>query len=64
MFGFTESYNISVAAALCMQSLIRKIRVVNENWQLPDKEQGMVLLNWLRNSIKESSGIEKDFYNS
>lgn len=61
MFGFTESYNISVAAALCMQSLIGKIRVVNENWQLPDKEQGIVLLNWLRNSIKESAGIEKRF---
>ena len=61
MFGFTESYNISVAAALCMQSLIEKIRVVNENWQLSDKEEGIVLLNWLRNSIKESAGIEKRF---
>ena len=61
MFGFTESYNISVAAALCMQSLIRKIRTANENWQLSDKEKDIVILNWLKNSIKESAGIEKRF---
>ena len=61
MFGFTESYNISVAAALCIQSLIQKIRASNKDWQLSDKEQDIVLLGWLRNSIKESSGIEKRF---
>lgn len=61
MFGFTESYNISVAAALSIQSLIGKIRVTDEDWKLSEKEQNIVLLNWLRNSIKESAGIEKRF---
>ena len=62
MYGFTESYNISVAAALCMQTIISKKRISNYNWELTDTEKEMVLLNWLRNSIKESSLIEQRFY--
>ena len=61
MFGFTESYNLSVAAALCMQTLIEKIRGSKKNWQLTKEEQDIVLLSWLRNSIKESAHIEKRY---
>ena len=61
MYGFTESYNISVAAALCMQVVISKIREYNIAWQLSEKEKDEVMLNWLRNSIKESELIEKRF---
>ena len=63
MFGFTESYNISVAAALCIQILVKKIRSENNNWQLSDNEKDMVILEWLRKSIKESNHIEKRFLN-
>ncbi|MBC8266432.1 MAG: RNA methyltransferase [Flavobacteriales bacterium] len=62
MYGFTESYNISVAAALCMQTIIHNIRANKNDWQLTEKERDGVLLNWLRNSIKESNFIEKRFY--
>ena len=61
MYGFTESYNISVAAALCMQVVISKIREYNIAWQLSEKEKDEVMLHWLRNSIKESELIEKRF---
>jgi len=61
MYGFTESYNISVAAALCLQAIVSKIRASTINWQLTEKERDEVLLNWLRNSIKESVLIEKRF---
>jgi len=61
MYGFTESYNISVAAALCMQVIISKIREHNIAWQLSEEEKDEVMLNWLRNSIKESELIEKRF---
>jgi len=61
MFGFTESYNLSVAAALCMQTLIENIRGSKKNWQLTKEEQDIVLLSWLRNSIKESAHIEKRY---
>ena len=61
MFGFTKSYNISVAAALCMQTLIGKIRESKMDWQISEKEKDEVFLNWLRNSIKESALIEKRY---
>ena len=61
MYGFTESYNISVAAALCLQAIVSKIRASTINWQLTEKERDEVLLNWLRNSIKESVLIEQRF---
>ena len=61
MYGFTESYNISVAAALCMQVVISKIREYNIAWQLSEKEKDEVMLNWLRSSVKESKLIEKLF---
>ncbi len=61
MFGFTESYNISVAAALCMQTISSKIRERKIDWQLTEIEKDKVLLNWLRNSIKEAKLIEKRF---
>lgn len=61
MFGFTESYNISVAASLCMQTLIGKIRASKMDWGMSEIEKDKVFLNWLRNSIKESSLIEKRY---
>ena len=61
MFGFTESYNISVAAALCMQILIGKIRASKIILGMTEEEKDEVLLNWLRNSIKESELIEKRY---
>ena len=61
MYGFTESYNISVAAALCLQAIVSKIRASTIDWQLSERERDEVLLNWLRNSIKESILIEQRF---
>ena len=61
IYGFTESYNISVAAALCMQTVISKMRASEVEWQLTEVEKDEVLLNWLRNSIKESVLIEQRF---
>ena len=38
MFGFTESFNISVSAAICMYELMTKLRNTNLNWQLSEAE--------------------------
>ena len=61
MYGFTESYNISVAAALCLQAIVSKIKASTIAWQLTERERDEVLLNWLRNSIKESVLIVQRF---
>ncbi len=47
MYGFTESYNISVSAALCLYELTNRLRQSQINYQLTLEEKNEVLLNWL-----------------
>ncbi len=61
MFGFTESFNISVSAALCLNTLITKLHQSNTDWHLNEAERNELLLTWLRNSIRKVDLIEKDF---
>lgn len=61
MFGFTESFNISVSAALCLHTLVTKLHKTDINWHLNNKEKQELLLTWLRNSIRKSDVIEKNF---
>ncbi|KAF0093053.1 MAG: tRNA (guanosine-2'-O-)-methyltransferase [Puniceicoccaceae bacterium 5H] len=51
MYGFTQSFNISVSAALSLQELTRRIRLQEDGWQLPDEEQRDVYLHWLWRTI-------------
>lgn len=61
MYGFTESFNISVSVSLCLQHLSYKIRNSKLNWQLNNKDKNEVMLKWLRESIRSSAEIEKQF---
>ena len=61
MYGFTESYNISVAVSLSLQHLTYKMRKSNIDWKLKKNQQERVMLQWLRNSIKSSKKIEEQF---
>ena len=62
MFGFTESLNISVSAAIILNSLTRKLRELDMDWSLNGEEKELVLKNWLMNSINKSELIEKEYY--
>jgi len=57
MVGFTESLNISVSAAILIQTLTQRIRTSDVAWQLPEREQNLVLLEWLKRSINKSEAI-------
>jgi len=61
MSGFTESLNISVSAALIVHQLTERLRISSIKWQLNENEITMLLLQWMRNSIKMSQSIEKKF---
>jgi len=61
MYGFTESLNISVSAAICCQNLSSKLRKETNNWRIKEMGKSDILLNWLRNTIKSSSQIEEQF---
>jgi tRNA (guanosine-2'-O-)-methyltransferase len=63
MYGFTESYNISVSAAIILYYLTEKMRNSETiEWQLTEEEKTEVLLQWIRNSVKKSALIEKRFW--
>lgn len=63
MYGFTESFNISVSAALCLHYLSHKLRFhSNINWQLNEEDKNGVLLEWLRRTIKSAPLLEERFY--
>jgi len=61
MYGFTESYNISVSVSLCLQHLTYKMRQSDINWKLTINQQEKVILQWLRNSIKAAKEIEQKY---
>ena len=61
MAGFTESYNISVSAAISLYTLRKRLEVSSLNWKLRQDENEELLLNWLRTSIKMSDQIESKF---
>lgn len=62
MVGFTESFNISVSAAIVLYQLSEKMRKQpGIRWQLSDQEKEAIKLQWLRNSIKSSDLLEERF---
>ena len=64
MVGFTESLNISVAAAIILQDVTTKLRNSDLDWHLSEEEKEMLYYDWLKNSIKNSDVIEEKFYES
>lgn len=62
MYGFSESFNISVSTALCLQSICDRIRQSSYPWQLTPSEQQILRLKWYRNSCKNVHQIETSFW--
>jgi tRNA (guanosine-2'-O-)-methyltransferase len=61
MFGFTESFNISVSAAICLNVLLSKVRTTRTSWQLSDAEKQTLRLQWLRKMVRGSELIAQEF---
>lgn len=64
MYGFTESYNISVSAALILYRLAERIRKAGIDWKLTDDEKLDLSIEWARRSINRSDIIENEFLKS
>lgn len=62
MYGFTESFNISVSAALCMYQLSEKMRASELDWKLTEDEELDVLLGWAKSVVKSSQQIENRLF--
>jgi len=62
MVGFTESLNISVAAAIILQDVTTKLRKSELEWQLSTEEKEILYFDWVKKSIKNVAKIEERFY--
>ena len=61
MYGFTESFNISVSAAIILYHLKDKLSQSCIHWKLKPEERTELLLLWLKESIKRSDLLIKEF---
>jgi tRNA (guanosine-2'-O-)-methyltransferase len=61
MYGFTESFNISVSAALLLRALIERLHQSAVEWQLSEEEQLDIRIQWAKNVIKKADLLEGEF---
>ena len=57
MYGFTRSFNVSVAASLCMYELKQKLMKSNIDYKLNDEKLLKMKIRWAVNSIKRGEQI-------
>ncbi len=62
MFGFTESFNISVSASIILHHLTYKLRNSDIDYLLDDTQKKELMLSWLKATIKKSDIIIDEFY--
>lgn len=61
MYGFTESLNISVSVAICLNTLVMRIRESGIDAGLSKDEKEAIRLSWYRKIVRNSSLIEREF---
>jgi len=63
MYGFTESFNVSVAAALTLNHLKQKLNTSPQiNWQLSPEDRYAILDDWLQKCLKGYVPYKQEFY--
>lgn len=57
MHGFTESFNISVSAAISLFYIMDRIRRSEIDWRLTEEEQLDTLIDWSKSVVRNADGI-------
>jgi tRNA (guanosine-2'-O-)-methyltransferase len=61
IYGFTESYNISVSAAITLYTIVENLKKENKFIPLIEKEKTEILIRWCKKTIRMSKKIEEMF---
>jgi tRNA (guanosine-2'-O-)-methyltransferase len=61
MYGFTESLNISVSVAICLNTILTKLHTTNTFIGLSEAEKEELKLKWYRKIVRKSDLIEREF---
>src|SRR5690606_17987016 len=59
MYGFTKSFNVSVAAAICMYEMKQKLISSELDYLLTEEKRLQLKIRWAVNSIKSGEAILK-----
>lgn len=54
MCGFVQSMNLSVFGALCISSLVGRMRAYSDDWKLSQSERDALMLDWLGRCIADT----------
>jgi tRNA (guanosine-2'-O-)-methyltransferase len=57
MYGFTESYNISVSAALVLHDVVNRLKKSDINWALSEEELMDKRIDWAVKSLKSGPQV-------
>jgi tRNA (guanosine-2'-O-)-methyltransferase len=61
MYGFTESFNISVSVAIILNTLRERLEQSSYNWKLTSEEQTALKIKWCRKILNSGDKLEKHF---
>ena len=62
MVGFTESLNISVSAAIILQTLTTKLKKEGNDWGLSEEEKLAKQIDWSKKTIRSIDAILERYY--
>jgi tRNA (guanosine-2'-O-)-methyltransferase len=61
MYGFTQSYNISVSVGIVLMMMSERLRACGRDWRLSQDEKDTLRLAWYRRAVRSDDIIEKQF---
>ena len=61
MYGFTESFNISVSVAIILNTLRQRLEQSSYQWKLTQEEQTALKIKWCRKILNSGEKLEKHF---
>lgn len=61
LYGFTESFNISVAGALLLENLTRRLHQSDISWHLSEEEKMELRLDWTIKTIASAKKLIEKF---
>lgn len=64
MFGFTQSFNVSVAAAISVYTLMQKLRKNSSNFHLTEEEKLLTKIHWATQTIPHGKEIVENWQKS
>ncbi|MFI5204118.1 MAG: TrmH family RNA methyltransferase [Flavobacteriales bacterium] len=62
MYGFTESMNISVSAAIILNRIVGRMKLSDVDWRLTENEKYDLIFEWTKKSIKKSDLLISEFF--